>query len=165
MNYNKIPNYPESVSAANVLCRLIDGLSFRYYWATEGLREEDLSFSPSESSWTLNELLKHIYDLAFVTDMVLQNQAFTKTKEIFSFDKTRKLTLELFAKNRNDLIKMSDDYLSNCTLKPKGKNVEFPFWHIINGPLADALTHVGQINSWRRIAGNPVPSHNPFTGT
>ena len=40
-----------------------------------------------------------------------------------------------------------------------------PFWHIINGPLSDALTHVGQINSFRRLAGNPVSGANVFTGT
>jgi hypothetical protein len=40
-----------------------------------------------------------------------------------------------------------------------------PFWHIINGPLSDALTHVGQINSFRRLAENPVSEANDFTGT
>jgi hypothetical protein len=36
---------------------------------------------------------------------------------------------------------------------------------LINGPIADALTHIGQIVSWRRINGNPQPSGvNPFKG-
>jgi len=35
---------------------------------------------------------------------------------------------------------------------------------IINGPLADALTHVGQINSFRRINGNPCKKVNVFNG-
>jgi len=37
-------------------------------------------------------------------------------------------------------------------------------WHIINGPISDALTHVGQINSFRRLSGNCVPKANVFTG-
>ena len=37
----------------------------------------------------------------------------------------------------------------------KNTSRKLPFWYWINGPLADALTHVGQITSWRRIAGNP----------
>jgi hypothetical protein len=37
-----------------------------------------------------------------------------------------------------------------------------PFWHIINGPLSDALTHTGQINSFRRLNGNGVPARRPF---
>jgi hypothetical protein len=39
-----------------------------------------------------------------------------------------------------------------------------PFWHIINGPLPDALTHIGQINSFRRLAGKPVKRAQVFTG-
>lgn len=33
---------------------------------------------------------------------------------------------------------------------------------IIQGPLADALTHVGQLAMLRRIAGDPIPSENFF---
>ena len=41
---------------------------------------------------------------------------------------------------------------------------EFPFWNLVNGPLADALTHIGQVNSWRRIAGKPAPPADVFRG-
>ena len=41
----------------------------------------------------------------------------------------------------------------------------WPVWNIMNGPLADALTHVGQINAWRRLNGNPVAPAAVFTGT
>ena len=41
---------------------------------------------------------------------------------------------------------------------------DHPFWHMVNGPLADALTHVGQINTFRRLAGNPCPEANVFKG-
>jgi hypothetical protein len=34
-------------------------------------------------------------------------------------------------------------------------NSQYSFWYSLNGPLADALSHVGQILSWRRILGNP----------
>ena len=40
----------------------------------------------------------------------------------------------------------------------------FPFWYLVNGPLADALTHIGQVNSWRRMAGKPVPPADLFRG-
>ena len=38
--YYQIPDYPEPYSAETVAARLIDGLGFRYFWATEGLRAE-----------------------------------------------------------------------------------------------------------------------------
>jgi hypothetical protein len=34
---------------------------------------------------------------------------------------------------------------------------EYPFWSLINGPIADALWHVGQVVSLRRASGNPFP--------
>ena len=39
-----------------------------------------------------------------------------------------------------------------------------PWPHVVNGPLADALTHIGQINVLRRANGNPVPKANVFLG-
>lgn len=33
---------------------------------------------------------------------------------------------------------------------------------MIQGPLADALTHVGQLATLRRVAGDPIPSENFF---
>ena len=42
--YYEIPDYPSAYNASTVVARMIDGLGFRYYWATEGLREEDLNY-------------------------------------------------------------------------------------------------------------------------
>jgi hypothetical protein len=53
---------------------------------------------------------------------------------------------------------MSDDDLSKVIIGDR------PLWNIINGPVSDALTHVGQINSFRRLNGNPVPRANVFLG-
>lgn len=42
---------------------------------------------------------------------------------------------------------------------------ELPFWNEINGPIADALWHVGQVVSLRRSSGNPFnPKVNVLTG-
>ena len=38
------------------------------------------------------------------------------------------------------------------------------FWVLVNGPISDCLTHVGQISAWRRQAGNPAPASDPFDG-
>ena len=41
----------------------------------------------------------------------------------------------------------------------------FPLWNLMNGPLADAIYHVGQIVGYRRAAGNPQdPTVNVFMG-
>ena len=41
--FSEIPDYPDSYTPGTVMGRLIDGLGFRYYWATEGLSENDLN--------------------------------------------------------------------------------------------------------------------------
>ncbi len=43
---------------------------------------------------------------------------------------------------------------------------ELPFWNLVNGPIADALWHVGQVVSFRRSSGNPFNSKaSVLTGT
>lgn len=39
------------------------------------------------------------------------------------------------------------------------------FFQLAQGPVADALTHVGQIAMMRRMAGSPVPGENFFLAT
>jgi len=56
------------------------------------------------------------------------------------------------------MLAMSDGDLEKLRIRDK------PFWNLINGPLSDALTHTGRINSFRRLAGNPVAGANVFTG-
>jgi hypothetical protein len=42
---------------------------------------------------------------------------------------------------------------------------DFPFWNLINGPIADAIYHCGQIVSYRRSSVNPSnPKVSVFTG-
>jgi len=139
-------------------------LAFRYDYATEALTTENLTFRPSETSMTILELLNHIYQLAKVTDCVLNNQEIEKINTNLSFELLREETLKLYIKSSKEIKKMTYLELVNCTFKPKNKSITFPFWNLINGSIADALTHVGQLNSWRRISGNPVPKNNPCIG-
>jgi hypothetical protein len=37
----------------------------------------------------------------------------------------------------------------------KDGRTELPIWNLINGPIADALWHTGQIVTFRRSSGNP----------
>src|SRR5689334_13979766 len=64
--YYQIPSYPDSYSAGTVASRMIDGLGFRFYWATEGLRTEDLSFKPNDDARTSEETIQHVYSMSFM---------------------------------------------------------------------------------------------------
>ena len=62
--YAAFPPAPDHYSSGTVVSRLLDGLGFRYYWATEGLRPIDLTFRPGPEARTSQETLEHIYSLS-----------------------------------------------------------------------------------------------------
>src|SRR5690242_15943773 len=77
LSYYEIPPAAESFTAGTVASRMVDGLGFRYYWATEGLRPEDLSFKPSKDARTSEETIAHIYEMS-----ILILNATTKTPNV-----------------------------------------------------------------------------------
>ena len=154
--YHEVPEYPESYTAGTVAARMIDALGFRFYWASEGLRKEDLTYKPSEEARTTLETLNHIYDLSqIIVNATLNkvNDGSVNKKEM-SWEEKRKQTL-INLKTAADILRDAED-LNTFTLK-FGKS-EFPFWNNINGPIADAIWHCGQLVSMRRASGNPFNS-------
>ena len=63
---NEIPTASENVTTGNIIARMVQGLGYRYYWATKDLRIKDLSYRPSEEASSCFETLEHIYGLAEV---------------------------------------------------------------------------------------------------
>ena len=167
--YYQIPPYPETYTAGTVAARLIDGLGFRYYWATEGLRPEDLQFRPNEAARTTEETLDHIYELSILIVNAPQHEPNQRTQEntAFTFEQKRRQTLANF-KTASDLLKASEDKDMaghNLIFQRGNETSEYPFWNLINGPIADALWHVGQVVSFRRSSGNPFnPKVSVFSG-
>ena len=156
--YHQIPEYPEEYNANNVAARMIDGLGFRYYWATKDLRDEDMNYKPSEDSRTIRETLDHIYGLSRTIAHAPQSKVNTYPKEELNFTQLRKRTLENIAL-ASDLLKNDKDGAMEKYLMifQRGENTtEYPFWNLINGPIADAIYHTGQIVAYRRASGNPI---------
>ena len=157
--YYEIPEYPDSYNQGTVAARMVDGLGFRYYWATQGLRDIDLKFKPNESARTTEETIDHILGLStviFNSAMKIENSKNDFSK--LSFSEKRKLTLYNL-KTAADILRKSKD-LNQFTIifKNEKGTTELPFWNMINGPIADALWHCGQIVSFRRSSGNPYNS-------
>ena len=48
--FSSLPQAPYEFTAGTSISRIVQGLGFRYYWATEGLREEDLVYRPTEEA-------------------------------------------------------------------------------------------------------------------
>ena len=155
--FYEIPKEPETYTAGTVAARMVDGLGFRYYWATEGLREEDLNFKPNNDARTTGETIDHIYGLSkFIRNSLLENNKDTSGSK-FGFEEKRQQTLMNF--------KVVSDILRNIDEPYNMDETGVPFWNIINGPIADALWHCGQVVLLRRSSGNPFnPKVDVFMG-
>lgn len=158
--FYQIPEAPTHYTPENVAARLVDGLGFRYYWATEGLRDVDLNYQPTKEARTSLQTLEHILDLtAFVNNAVQQRTTTSMVKPgQMTFEEIRAQTLENL-KEASLTLRTSGADLNNFKMKVKlSKSAsEYPFWDLINGPISDALWHVGQVVSLRRASGNPFP--------
>ena len=153
--YYRIPTYPDHLSSTTVLVRMLDGLGFRFYWATEGLRAEDYAFRPAKDTMSIEELVTHVWSLMNWVSSSALKRLYEKPKDSPA---ARMDALRIIHDLKEVMLAMSDEDLGNLRIRDK------PFWNLINGPFSDALTHTGQINSFRRLAGNPVAGANVFEG-
>lgn len=165
--YATIPEAPETYTAGTVVSRMIDGLGFRYYWATEGLIESDLNFKPGNEGRTIAETLVHLYGLSstIVNSAKKIPNDRTVKRETPAIEDLRKLTLGNL-KTASAIFREATD-LSEYSIVFKNTSgiTELPFWNHINGPIEDAVWHAGQVVVLRRSAGNPInPKVNVFLG-
>ncbi len=165
--YKKLPNTPTEYTPGTIVARMIDGLGFRYYWATEGLKEVDLAYKPSQDARTLGETMNHIYGLS----KTILNSAkkiptdFTLEEADMSYDEKRNATLNNFRMASTLFLKTKDLSKHSIVFKRENGISEFPFWNHINGPIEDAVWHAGQVVVLRRASGNPIhPKVNVFLG-
>lgn len=165
--YYEIPAAPEMYSAATVTARMIDGLGYRYHWATKGLRAEDLAYEPGNGGQSCSAVLKHLLGLSRTILGTVKNEVQDRSKVYPELDWAgqRAETLENF-KMASDILRETGDVSENKIIfKRKDKTSEFSFWFLLNGPIADAIYHCGQIVSFRRTSGNPTnPNVSVFRG-
>lgn len=167
--YSSIPEHPKEYTAAGVLSVFLDGLGFRYYWATEGLDNDSLHYDIGNGVRTIYETLVHIWDLSEGIRKVAGQEVLIPP---FIFDgnefpELRSKTLlniegaaEIFRKCED-----TDLHKNGMKLKLDDNIMNYPLWNVITGPVTDMGYHIGQIATFRRIAGNPVQEGiNPFLG-
>lgn len=166
--YQQIPDYPETYTPATIVSRMIDGLGYRYYWASEGLKETDMEGRLVEGSRSVLELLQHIHGLSEVIlntaekKPTIRNQG---TASIQDADLLRENTLRNFKKSSELFASSTDISSHSITFISRDGQRNYPFWNQINGPIEDAVWHSGQLVTIRRVLGNPIPPGvNVFLG-
>lgn len=155
--YKNILKTPESYTVGSVVSRMIDGLGFRYYWATEGLTEKDLTFKPSKDARTTEQTIDHILGLSQVILNSALHVVNGEPQPKMTFAEKREKTLKNLKKASEIFLKQTDLSKFKMVFKRGDNTTKFPFWNQINGPISDAIWHVGQVVSFRRSSGNPFP--------
>jgi hypothetical protein len=121
-------------------------LAYRGGKAVTNVPEGFKDFSINETTRTPGKILAHIGDLLdWALSMAQGNETWDNSKPKSWDDEVNRFFAAL---------KALDDYLGSS--EPLGVPAE----KLFQGAIADALTHVGQINMLRRMAGGPVRGEN-----
>jgi hypothetical protein len=123
-------------------------LAYRGGKAVRNAPEGFASFRVNESTRTPGQILAHIGDLL--------DWAFCVAKGEYTYNESTSLPWDEEVARFFSALEALDSYLASEA--PLGNSAE----KIFQGPIADALTHVGQISLLRRMAGGPVRGENYF---
>ena len=163
--FKELGAYSEEFSPNNIVARMIEGLGYRFYWATESLRDKDLKYKPSEDSRSSLQTLEHIYGLSVFILYTSEGKEYDFSQDEMTFTELRNGTLKNLKIVYDMLNENADISQMQVRLNLNGQSLAFPFWNAINGPISDSLWHTGQIVSFRRASGNPInPKVNVFIG-
>ena len=129
-----------------MLRHAIATLAYRGAKAVRGADDSFASFRASETTRTPAQILSHVGDLL---DWAL---SIAKGTEAWQ-NSTERAWPEEIARFHASL-KLLDEYLAS------DDQLHASCERLFQGPIADALTHVGQIAMLRRIAGEPIRGEN-----
>jgi hypothetical protein len=121
-------------------------LAYRGGKATRGCPPDFAGFRASPTTRTPAQILAHIGDL--------MDWALWMAREKHVWNDSTPLPWEEEVKRFHRTMEALDAYLASGA--PLATSAE----RLFQGPIADALTHVGQINTLRRILGSPVKGEN-----
>ena len=165
----EINSKKNNYTSVNVISRLIEGVGYRYYWASNDLKPNDLKFKPSPTSISTYETLEHIFILSETLKNTLTSKVNVRPSKNTpkSYKEIREGTLDNLKIFNDIILKKSEDDLQKMKIifSRDGREASFPFWNLLNGQIADMIYHTGQIVSFRRTTENPIQKGvNVFLG-
>jgi hypothetical protein len=135
-------------SSRQMLRHTVATLAYRAGKALRGAPESFANYAAGDKARTPAALLAHMGDLF--------DWALTIAKGKQEWHDSKPLPWAQEVERFFNSLKAFDDYLASG--QPLGSPVE----KLFQGPVADALTHTGQLTMLRRMAGNPMRSENYF---
>ena len=138
---------PIDDSARHLLRHTVATLAYRGGKALRGVSADVAAFKAGPATRTPAQILAHVCDLLdWALSLARGDQAWQ--------DSQPQVEWALDVARFHDGLAAFDAYLASDA--PLGRSAEMLF----QGPVADALTHVGQIALLRRLAGAPVRAEN-----
>lgn len=135
-------------SKREMLRHCLATLAYRGGKVLSGAPEEFASFRASESSRTPAEIVAHLADLTgWALSIARGQQAWKNTEPLAWQAGADRFFISLTA---------LDDYLASSETLAVSEE------QLFQGPIADALTHVGQLAMLRRMANAPIKGENYF---
>jgi hypothetical protein len=121
-------------------------LAYRGTKAVRGASDSFASFKASETTRTPAQILAHIGDLLeWALSIVKGNETWNNSEPRVWNEEIARFHAAL--KSFDDYLDSDSDLAASCE-------------RLFQGPVADALTHIGQIAMLRRIAGEPMKGEN-----
>jgi hypothetical protein len=139
---------PNSDAKRELLRHTVATLAYRGGKAIRNPPPGFAEFRACESGRTPGQILAHLGDLFDWALSLAQDKQSWNSSQPLPWDKE---AARFFA-----ALKSFDDYLAST------EPLHAPAEKLFQGPIADALTHVGQLAMLRRIAGGPVKGENYF---
>ena len=128
-----------------------------------------MNYKISEDSRETLGTIEHIYGLSETIVNAAKNEPSIRPvdRSAMTFEDFRKGTLENLKHASELFLGRSAEEVSELKVifqSPENRS-EFPYWHMLNGPISDAIYHTGQVVSYRRASGNPInPNVSVFMG-
>ncbi len=139
---------PETVSARDLLRHCLATIAYRGGKVLRDVPESFAKFQPPENARTPEQILTHIGDLFDWALSMARGQGAWKDSQPLPW--TKEVERFFAALGSFDAYLESDEPLHASPEK------------LFQGPVADALNHVGQIAMLRRLAGFPMKGENYF---
>ena len=138
-------------TARDLLRHTVATLAYRGGKAVRGAPPNFSTFRVGPETRTPGEILAHISDLL--------DWALYLAKGEHTWTNTPPATWDADVDRFFAALSRLDEYLASAS--PLGRSVE----ELFQGPIADSLTHVGQLSLLRRLAGGPVRGENYSTAS
>jgi hypothetical protein len=137
---------PSSDTKREMLRHTVATLAYRGAKAVRGAPASFASYKASETTRTPAQILAHIGDLLDWGLSIAQGAEAWNNSERLPWDQE--------VARFHQALESFDNYLASDA------DLSAPCERLFQGPVADALTHVGQLTMLRRIAGAPIKGEN-----